>query len=321
MWNRGLPESVPELWLNCCEGVSDSRMVILPERRRILNSGEFAQRTNLADYALWLRGRALQQAGNHAEAMSVFAKLVNDFPDTLNANDARLKWAESASRSGRSSAVPDFLRVLNEKNSGPALLETARSYETSGNQAEAIRFYRKAYFYSAGSDAAKEAETKLTALGQNLSPVNADEGRAKAERLFALKSYAAADKAFSELLLNFPTTSAPTLNLKRLETLANVKKMAEAKIAFHTIPASAAEKEAAYYQLAVGYAKARMWPDARATVEEMRQKYPAGKLTPKAFVDCRICGPGRQEQGRGDVFPEYSSCILSECCRGRGSTV
>ena len=38
----------------------------------ILNTDVFKQKTKLGDYALWLRGRALQSAGKHAEAMNVF---------------------------------------------------------------------------------------------------------------------------------------------------------------------------------------------------------------------------------------------------------
>src|SRR5689334_540614 len=36
----------------------------------ILNTDVIAKLTKLGDYALWLRGRALQGAGNHAEAMN-----------------------------------------------------------------------------------------------------------------------------------------------------------------------------------------------------------------------------------------------------------
>ena len=54
-----------------------------------------------------------------------------------------------------------FLRDLTETNSGPALVAAAKSFESQGNQADAIRYFRKAYFYSAGSDPAKEAEAKL----------------------------------------------------------------------------------------------------------------------------------------------------------------
>ena len=250
----------------------------------ILNSNDF-KKTNVADYALWLRGKSLQQARNYAEAMNVFSKLHDDFPASLHSADAKILWANSAVQSGQAAAVPGNLQDMIEKNSGPALVATAKAYESQGNQAEAIRYYRRAYFYSAGSDDAKEAEGKLASLAQNLIPMNADEAQTKADRLFASKNYAAAEKSYNDLLLGFPAASTPALNFKRLVTLASVKKMPEAKAAFNAIPSTSAEKEDAYYHLTIGYAKARLWPDARAAANEMRQRFPLGKLTPKAFVD------------------------------------
>ena len=268
----------------------------------ILNSNDFQQKTNLADYALWLRSKALQQAGNHTDAMSVSLRLLTDFPASLHLTDAKLLWAASAIQSGQAKAVPDFLAELIDKNSGPALVATAKSFENQGNQAEAIRYFRRAYFYSAGSDAANEAEAKLTSLGQDLAPVSAEEAQVKADKLFAAKNYAAADKAYSELLLSFPSAATPAVNFRRLVTSANLKKMPDAKSAFDAIPSTAAEKEEAYYQLAIGYAKARLWPDSRTTVDQMRQKFPSGKLTPKAYVDAGYAARDAKNKGEETYF-------------------
>jgi soluble lytic murein transglycosylase len=268
----------------------------------ILNSNDFQQKTNVADYAFWLRGKALQQAGNHTEAMTVFAKLLNDFSTSLRSTDAKLLWASSSLQSGQAAAVPNFLRELNEKNSGPALIATAQAFESQNNQTEAIKYYRRAYFYSAGSDSSKEAEAKLTLLAQNLAPTNAEEAQAKADKLFAAKNYAAADKAYGEFVISFPSATTPAVNFKRLVTLANLKKMLEAKVAFNSIPATAPEKEDAYYQLAVGFAKAKLWSDARSTVDEMRQKFPTGKLTPKAFVDAGYAARDAKNKGEESYF-------------------
>lgn len=285
----------------------------------ILNSDAFGQKTNLADYALWLRGKALKQAGNHTEAMSVFSKLLNNFPASLHITDAKLLWAESATLSGQAAAVPDSLKDLIENNSGPALVAAAKAYETQGKQAEAIRYYRRAYFYSAGSDAAKEAEAKLTSLAQDLTPSNADEGRKKGDMLFASKNYAAADKAYADLLLNFPAAATPALNLKRTVTFANLRKMPEAKAAFNAIPSTAVEKEDAHYELAVGYAKARLWPDAKAALDEMRQKYPTGKLTPKAFVDAGYAARDAKNKGEENYFFQTALTIFPNAVEVAGA--
>lgn len=249
----------------------------------LLNSEEFKTLTRVADHALWLRGSALQKSGDHTGAMDVFSRVVKEYPDSIRARDAKLKWAESATSAGRGMMVPAMLDDLNQAHAAAALLLTAKSYEASGDQPNAIKFYRQTYFYGAGSDAAKEAEAKLTSLAQSLAPQNAEEARVRAEKLFATKNYTEADKAYTELAIAYPT-SADT-NLGRLKVLAILRKGPEAQSVFNAIPASAKEKEEAYYQLTLAYSRAKLWPNARQTAEEMRQKFPQGELTPKAWVD------------------------------------
>jgi soluble lytic murein transglycosylase len=252
---------------------------------QVLNTDVFAERTNLGDYALWLRGRALQNAGNHAEAMKVFAEMVKAFPDSLRASEAKLLWANSAMSAGQAAQIPAFLQDLSDKNNADALLLTAKSFETQGNQAEAVKFYRKLYFYGAGTDAAKEAEAKLTAMSQPLTPQTAEEIRARADALYRAKNYAGANTAYGDLIGNFPTAAAPEVHLRRLISLANLRRMSEAQSSFNAIPASAKEKEDAFYELAVGYGKARQWAEARQTFEEMRKAFPKSELLAKTLVD------------------------------------
>jgi tetratricopeptide (TPR) repeat protein len=132
----------------------------------LLNTNDFRTKTKIADHALWLRGVALQQSGDHAGAMVVFAQLISDFPDSLRVTDAQMKWAESATQSGQASRVPAWLAALSASGSADANRLTAEAYESQGNQAEAIRYYRRVYFFGAGTDAAKAAEAKLVSLSQ-----------------------------------------------------------------------------------------------------------------------------------------------------------
>lgn len=252
----------------------------------ILDSGLFKQKTKVADYALWLRGRALAGSGNHAGAMNVFSNLIKEYPESVRVRSAKILWATSAVAAGRADQVPDLLREFADRNEADALLVTAKAFETQGNQAEVIVFYRKAYFYGAGTESATEAEGKLTALGQALTPQNGDELKARADQFYAAKNYPEATKAYGDLTLNFPASSTPGVQLNRLVSAANTTaKMADAQSAFNMIPLPAKEKEEAYYQLALGYARSRQWPPSRTTLEEMRQRFPTGKLVPKAFMD------------------------------------
>jgi len=248
---------------------------------QILASNVFREKMTLPDYALWLRGKALQQTGNHNEAMNAFAELVRDFPDSLRASESKLLWAESAMQAGQAAQVPTFLQ---NSTDAAALLLIAKSYEQQLNQPQAINFYRRAYFYGAGTTAGKEAEAKLTSLGQSLAARTAEEQRTRADKFYEQKNYAEAANAYTNLLASFPNTISPQINLKRLTAFSNVRKAAEAQSAFNSIPSSAAEKTEAYYQLALAFARAKQWEQTRTTVEEMRRNFPASDWTAKTFV-------------------------------------
>ena len=254
----------------------------------IINSDVFAKKTSVGDYALWLRGRALQSLGNHAEAMKIFEKLLHDYPASTRDDDARLLWAQSAIQSGQAARVADFLAPMNKENRADALLQTAKAFEAQSNQNDALRFYRKTYFYGAGTDAAKEAEAKLTSFGQALTPQTADEVQTRADKLYNAKRYSEAASAYANLAESFPAALTPQVQLRRITALAAVPKMADAQAVFNSLPTSAKEREEGYRQLALGYAKAKMWPNVRATVEEMRQKFPTGTLVPETMIDAGL---------------------------------
>ncbi len=275
----------------------------------ILNSDVFKKKTKVADQALWLRGRALQSAGNHGEALNVFAELIRDFPDSIRARDAKLLWATSAIQAGKAVEVPPFLVELSEKNDADALLSTAKAYETQGSQAEAIRYYRRTYFFAAGSAAANEAGAKLTSLGQPLTPQTADEQLARADKLLAAKNYGDAVTAYLLLASNFPNSLTPQTRLRRLTATANAGRMPEALEAFNSLPASAIEREEGYRQLVLGYAKARSWAQARSTTDAMRIAFPNGKLVPKTLIDAGLAA--REAKNRTDEGYFLNTAVAS----------
>ena len=250
----------------------------------ILNSTIFREKTTVADYALWLRGKALQQAAKHTEAMTVFEELAKNFPLSLRAREATLLWADSAAQTGQNAKIPEFLKILNDKHDAGALLLTAKSYEAQGNQAQAVNFYRQTYFYGAGENVSVEAEAKLKSLNQPLTAQAADEVAVRADKLYAAKNYAEAVKSYSDLLTNFPNTSSPQINLKRLTAYSNLRKTPEAQLAFNLIPMSANEKEQAFYELANAFAKNKQWSEAKQIIADMREKFPKSKWTPKTMV-------------------------------------
>ncbi len=264
----------------------------------ILKTDVIAKRTGLGDYALWLRGKALQSAGDNAEAMAAFDRLVREYPTSIRVRDAKLLWADSAMASGKAVDVPPYLIALTENNDPDALLATAKAYDAQNSQREAIDYYRRTYFFAAGSAAAKEAETKLTALSQPLTPQTADEQLARANRQFATRNFADAADAYTLLATNFPNTLTPQTRLRRLTALASAGKMTDAQAAFNSLPESAKEREDGYRQLVLGYAKAKMWPQARSTADEMKLKFPNGSLVAQTFIDAGLAA--RDARNRSD---------------------
>src|SRR5688572_2884210 len=111
----------------------------------MLDSADFARLTKVADYALWLRGRALQQAGNHIAAKAAFQRLITEFPDSVRAKEARILWANSAVLSGEALKVPAFLADRIAAHEAAALLATAKAYESLNDQPNAVAFYRRTY--------------------------------------------------------------------------------------------------------------------------------------------------------------------------------
>ncbi|MBK6725303.1 MAG: hypothetical protein IPG58_19185 [Acidobacteria bacterium] len=274
----------------------------------MLNSDVFRQRTKLGDYALWLRGKALQGAGNHAEALNVLGQLVREHDDSVRVRDAKLLWATSAIAAGRAVEVPPMLIEMSEKGDADALLLTAKAYEAQGSQAEATSYFRRTFFYGAGSAAAKEAETKLTSLGQPLAPQTTEEQLARADKLAAAKNPEAV-MAYSNLASSFPQAMTTAVQLRRLTAMASAGRMTDAPIAFNAIPASAKEREEANRQFVLGYAKAKMWPQARAAADAMKAAFPSGKLVPKTLIDAGLAA--RDGRNRTDEIYYLNTAVAA----------
>ena len=85
--------------------------------------------------------------------------------------------------------------------------------------------------------------------------------------------------------------------------------MPEAQTAFNAMPASAAEREEGYRPLVLGYAKAKMWPQVRATTDEMRQKFPSGTLVAKTLIDAGLAA--REAKNKTDEGYFLNTAVAS----------
>jgi soluble lytic murein transglycosylase len=251
----------------------------------LLDAKSIRSQTSIADYALWLRGDALEQAGRNAEAQATYQELIHDFPSSLRARDAALRVGTILTRNNNAAAIPLILKNYAQADDAAALLATAKAYQQTSDPNRALSAYRRLYFFAPESAESTEAATVLPKLNSTTSPASAEEALTRADRLYGAHKFGDALTAYSEAFEKFPTTATPAAQLRRGIAAYSLRKTVDAVAALNGIPTSAGETRAeAMFYLAQTYAKARQWTQARATVEEMRRAFPNSNFTPRAFV-------------------------------------
>src|SRR5882724_6062647 len=76
----------------------------------LLDTKIIRDQTSLADYALFLRGEALEQASRLSEARAFYQELIYEYPTSLRAREAALRVADLLTRNGEAAAVPLALK-------------------------------------------------------------------------------------------------------------------------------------------------------------------------------------------------------------------
>jgi soluble lytic murein transglycosylase len=268
----------------------------------LLNTSVIAEHTALGDYALFMRGDALEQAGKRSEARIAFEKLVHDYPSSLRARDATLRDANLLLQSDPS-GVPKLLKDLNAKDDAAALVLTAKAYEQAADSNHALAAYRQIYFRAPAAADSPLAATAITRLGSTVAAGNAEEAIVRADKLYEAKRYADAFDAYSAAFSQFPNTASAEARLRRGIAASYLKKIPDAVSALNSVPASAGETRAeALYYLAQTYARARQWAQARTTAEEMRRVFPNSSWTPRAFVNVGQIADDAKDQTDANNF-------------------
>ncbi|HUF04762.1 MAG TPA: transglycosylase SLT domain-containing protein [Aridibacter sp.] len=275
----------------------------------LLESAVFVELTSLGDYALWLRGRSLLAAGRQAEAQAAFSDLITKHPDSIRVRDAKLLWAKSLLANGGAEKVPGLLSELVRENDGEAVILTANALEKAGRGAEAISYLRRAYFYAAGTDASKEALGRLKQLGEDPEPRTAEDLLARANDLLSARDYGGSAEAFSKLASAFPAAVDDRIRLKRITALAKAKKASEAATLLGELAAGSDAAPEAHYQVAVGYASGRQWPEAKAMIAKMRRDFPLSEWTPKAKIDAGMAA--RDQRRRADESELLTAAVVA----------
>jgi soluble lytic murein transglycosylase len=251
----------------------------------LLDTALIRDHSLLGDYALFMRGNALEQTGQAAEARSAYEQLLESYPSSSRAREASLKIANLMSRSGNVASVPGRLQLLAAKDDAAALLLSAKAYEQTGDATRALAAYRRLYFYAPANAESAEAVTGIPRLGSSLSPASATEALARADKLYQAKRFADASQAYADAFAKFPATADAATQLRRLIASASGRKTADAVNALNAIPSSAGETRAeALYYVAQAYARAKQWEQARTAVEELRRGFGSSQFTPRALV-------------------------------------
>jgi soluble lytic murein transglycosylase len=251
----------------------------------LLDTNLVRDHSSLGDYALLMRGSALEQTGKFPEARIAYEQLLDDYPSSTRAREASLRVANILIRSGSAAGVATQLKDLVAKDDAAALLLTAKAAEQTSDSTRALAAYRRIYFYAPAAAESVDAAAALPRLGSTLSPANASEAIARADKLYAAKPFAEAFQAYSDAFARFPNTANPQAQLHRLIAAANLRKTAEVVSSLNAIPASAGETRAeALFYVTQTYARTKQWEQARATVDELRRNFPNSPFTPRALV-------------------------------------
>lgn len=170
----------------------------------LLADQNIARMTALGDYALYYRGKALQEGGRAEEAEREFRRLAQIFPSSVLARTAALQSAGSAMLRGDYQTATADLTALVEKNDGAALKLRADALEKAGRVNEAALTLRKLYYDAPQSAEADKAAARLSAIGATAAPADAGQQRRRADRLYEAKLYALAAQAYVQIANLFP---------------------------------------------------------------------------------------------------------------------
>lgn len=276
----------------------------------LLDDKVIKSRTGIADYALLLRGRALEQAGRKTEARAAYEQLARDFPSSMRAREASLRNAQMLMEDAQAAAVPVLLKDLNEKNDAAALLLAARAHEQAGDQTRALGAYRRIYFYAPASTESTEAAAAITRLGSATSPASAEEAIGRADRLFEAKRNADALAAYTDAFSRFPASATAAAQLRRGIAATNAKRTTDAVSALTSVPVGAGEQRAeALYYLSQAYAAARQWDAARGALEELRRSFPQSPFAPRAITNAGIIA--RDAKNTGEAMNLFRQAVAA----------
>lgn len=268
---------------------------------KLLDTNLVQDYTAVGDHALFMRGNALEQAGQSAAARIAYEDLIRNYPSSIRVREAYLRVGDILAKSGNSAGIPVMLKDLADSDDPAALLLIAQAFKQTGDNARALDAYRRIYFFAPASSEAAQAATMIPQLSASLSPSNEAEAAARADKLFEAKRYNDAYQAYTDALAKFPGLANTQNQLRRGIAAANARRP-EAIAVLGNIPSSAGESRAeALFYVVQTQARSRQWEEVRATVEELRRSFPKSSFFPRALVTAGQTA----EDAKNDVDAAY----------------
>jgi soluble lytic murein transglycosylase len=269
--------------------------------KELLYSREIKEKTRLGDYAQWFLARSNAELGNIDEAAAGFETLINEYPNSIFADDAKYELARALIAAKKPAKIEEILRKKIEQDDAKALLLAAMAAETENQQDKAISLYRRAYFAGAGTENEQAAKDKLSQLNQPLEPKNAEEAALRANSLLKAGKTTDAASAFEWLFTNFGsqlTKQQYTQNVRsRIKALSGSGQAEAAESLLQLLPPRSGEKAESTSNVINAYTTAKKWSQAQALAEKMRSEFPDNSLTAKAWIAAGLAArDARQKQ-------------------------
>ncbi|MBA3913695.1 MAG: transglycosylase SLT domain-containing protein [Acidobacteriales bacterium] len=193
---------------------------------------------DLGDYVNYYLANSYAQAGRTADAIAIFSRFEQDYPNSLLRRDAVVQYANALLVQGQ---AQDALRLL-ESNRQPIRsdieLSLGRAYENVGQGQRAAEIFRNLYFTMPISSEAVQASAELTKLSGTgvTAPPDFNERRSRADVLAKARHYSDAISEYRSLVDVAPPEQKVSVQLALAEAMRQSGQNREAKKILEAMP-------------------------------------------------------------------------------------
>ena len=182
----------------------------------ILDEAIISRQSKLGDYAIYYRAQSLQGLNRIEDAEQAYARVGQQYPNSLLARVSTLQAAGSAMQRNAYQSVVNYVEKLANANDGTALKLKADALEKMGRNEEAAGVWRKMYYDAPQFPEASDVATKLVALGASpaASTGSAQSLRARADKLYQANLWIIAGQAYDALARQFPIAATTEVYLR-----------------------------------------------------------------------------------------------------------